>query len=64
MKFYSFETMFSSLKEELAAFLKMEEIYYECSGAFGGYHFEIKCSPSDVEKINAWLDENTITEEA
>lgn len=60
-KFYSFETMFKSLKDELRAFLKTENIYYELSGCFSGWHFEIKASPDEVEKINAWLDKNTIT---
>lgn len=60
-KWYNFETMFINLKNDLSVFLKKENIYYECSGCFGSYHFEIKASPDEVEKINAWLDKNTIT---
>lgn len=61
-KWYNFETLFRSLKEELSSFLKENNIYYEVS-AFGfcaGWHFEIKASEEEVEKVNAWLDANTI----
>jgi len=61
-KYYNFETMFRSLKDELTVFLKNSGIYYELSGCAGGWHFEILCSESDVEKVNKWLDENTINE--
>lgn len=63
-KFYNFETMFKSLKEELTVFLKESGIYYECSGCGKGYHFEIECNNEEVEKINNWLDDHTITEVA
>ena len=66
-KYYSFETMFSTLKKELCAMLKNNGIYYEISDGRGPYdaamiwHFEILATPADVEKINAWIDANTIT---
>ena len=66
-KFYNFETMFSSLKNGLIELLKTNNIYYEISDGRGPYdvamvwHFEILAGPADVEKINAWIDENTIT---
>lgn len=66
-KYYSFNTMFSSLKNGLIALLKTNNIYYEISDGRGPYdvamiwHFEILASPADVEKINTWLDANTIT---
>lgn len=66
-KYYSFNTMFSSLKNGLIALLKTNNIYYEISDGRGPYdaamiwHFEILAAPGDVEKINAWLDANTIT---
>lgn len=63
-KFYNFETMFKSLKEELTEFLKESGIYYEVSGCEKGYHFEIKCNNEEVEKINNWLDDHTVTEVA
>ena len=66
-KYYSFNTMFSSLKNGLIALLKTNNIYYEISDGRGIYdaamiwHFEILAAPADVELINAWIDENTIT---
>lgn len=62
-KYYNFETMFHSLKDELVTFLKKSGIYYELSGYGAGWHFEILCNTEEVEKVNAWLDENTITEQ-
>lgn len=66
-KYYSFNTMFSSLRDGLTALLKTNNIYYEISDGRGPYdaamiwHFEILASAADVEKINNWLDANTIT---
>lgn len=60
MKYYNFETMFRTLKEQLAAYLKKNNIYYECSGCFGSYHFEIKATPEQAEQINNYLDTITI----
>lgn len=59
-RFYNFETMFGSLKDALGAFLKTQGIYYEVSGCFDGWHFEIKADEAEVEMVNRWLDENTI----
>lgn len=54
-KYYNFETMFYSLKNGLATFLKKSGIRYELSACGTGWHKE-------VEKVNTWLDENTMTE--
>lgn len=61
-KWYNFETMFRNLKDGLRAFLLENDIYFEISatGFFCGWHFEIKASEKEAEKINAWLDANTI----
>lgn len=59
-KFYNFETMFRSLKDDLVKFLKESGFYYELSGCFGGWHFEIRLDQSEVEVVNHWLDEHTI----
>lgn len=59
-KFYSFNTMFRSLKDDLRSFLKTQGFYYELSGCFGGWHFEIRLDQSEVEIVNNWLDEHTI----
>lgn len=61
-KWYNFETAFVPLADALSAFLKLREIYYERSGAYGNYHFEILADDNDVNAINAFLDENTFTE--
>ena len=61
-KWYNFETAFVTLADRLSAYLKRNGIYYERSGAFGNYHFEILADENDVNAINAFLDENTIPE--
>ena len=61
-KWYNFETAFVTLADSLSTHLKRNGIYYERSGAFGNYHFEILASENDVNAINSFLDENTFTE--
>ena len=61
-KWYNFETRFISLRDDLRDFLKESGIKYELSGAFSHYHFEIFCNSAELEKVNNWLDKNTITE--
>lgn len=61
-KYYNFYTRFISLRDILRSFLKESNIYYELSGAYGCYHFEILASPEEVENVNAFLDTQTITE--
>lgn len=61
-KWYHFETRFIFLRDGLRNFLKESGIKYELSGAFSYYHFEILCDSAELEKVNNWLDENTITE--
>ena len=61
-KWYNFETAFVTLADSLSAHLKRNGIYYERSGAYGNYHFEIFADKNDVNAINAFLDENTIPE--
>ena len=52
-KWYNFETRFISLRDDLRDFLKESGIKYELSGAFNS---------AELEKVNNWLDKNTITE--
>ena len=61
-KWYNFETAFLTLADSLSAHLKRNGIYYERSGAYGNYHFEILAGENDVNAINSFLDENTFTE--
>lgn len=59
-KWYNFETAFVSLADGLSAYLKRKGIYYERSGAYGNYHFEILADENDVILINSFLDDNTV----
>ena len=61
-KWYNFETSFVTLANDLSAFLKRSGIYYERSGAFENYHFEIYATPDEAETISDWLDVLTIQE--
>ena len=61
-KFYSFETSFKSLTDELKYYLTGEGIYFEASGGPGFYHLEIFTNAAGAEKINAFIDTMTITE--
>ena len=66
MKWYNFETSFTSLARDLSAWLKSKKIKYELSDASVPgrlvYHFEIYTDGTGSDAINRWLDENTITE--
>lgn len=65
-KWYNFETMFSSLKSGLIAFLKENNIRYELSDGRTQYdtamvwHFEIEASEEEARAVNAYLDSVTI----
>lgn len=61
-KWYNFETMIRSLKDDLRVYLHEIGVKYEISECFDGWHFEVYASPEEVTLINNWLDENTITE--
>lgn len=60
-KYYNFDTRFISLRDALREFLHKNNIYYELSGAYSYYHFEILASPGELEKTNSFLDSITIT---
>ena len=61
-KYYHFDTMFRSLKDDLSDFLKGAGIYYELSGMCAGWHFEILATRQEADAINEWLDRNTFVE--
>lgn len=61
-KWYNFETSSVVLADRLSAFLKRWGIYYERSGAYGNYHFEIFADDKEVIAVNSFLDENTMVE--
>lgn len=61
-KYYSFDTRFISLKNALCDFLKQNNIYYETSGNYSYYHFEIYANNNELNNINNFLDTQTISE--
>ena len=61
-KYFNFETRFISLRDALREYLHNNDIKYELSGAYSFYHFEILADPVELEKINAFLDTQIITE--
>ena len=62
-KWYNFETMFKSLRDDLRVYLKNHKIRYELSGCFEGYHFEIFASEAEAGAIDDFLDSISIAEE-
>lgn len=52
----NFETMNPTIKYELILWLKKNDIYYEVSECFDGWHFEILCDNMECEDINRFLD--------
>jgi len=61
-KFYNFETLRNSLKEEFIVFLKENKIYYELSSCGDGWHFEINCNKAELDLCNNFLERLTISE--
>jgi hypothetical protein len=61
-KYYNFDTRFISLRDALREYLHNNNIKYELSGAYSYYHFEILADAAELEKINAFLDMQCITE--
>lgn len=63
-KYYHFDTMFRSLKDDLSDFLTKAGVYYELSatGYFCGWHFEILATKQEIDAINEWFHRNTIVE--
>lgn len=58
-KYYrGFTTFDESVKDRLARFLKLEGIYFEPSGYWEGWHFEIKVDANEEKLVNDWLDKN------
>ena len=62
MKYYNFETMFLSLKNELIKFLEdcADVLAYEVSKAGQYYHFEILTDHDGADAINDFLNNNTV----
>lgn len=60
MKYYNFDTMFRSLKNELCDFLKSNNIYYEVSAGAALWHFEILTDAAGADAINNFIEEGAI----
>lgn len=54
---YDFETIFTSWKNELRKYLKMNGIRHRISTLNPGYHFDIFCTPTESDKIQKFLDD-------
>lgn len=65
MKYYNFETMFLSLKNELIKFLEecAAVLAYEVSHAGSYYHFEILTNSAGADAVNNFIDSVSIREE-
>ena len=59
----SFETAFTSLKNDLKSLLEFMGVSYEICGAGDCYHFEIFMDEIEKIQVESWLDANTIQEE-
>lgn len=62
-KYYSYNTMFRSVKDLLSTFCKENDIYYELSGREASWHFEILCNEKELKMCNDFLDSISIIEE-
>ena len=55
-KWYNYNTDNPIIKDELRIYFKDNNIYYELSECFDGWHFEIKADENEAEKITWFLD--------
>jgi hypothetical protein len=60
MKDFSYETIFTSLKNKLVIFLKENNYKFEVSGCEGDYYFSIGTDDEGARKINDFLDSESI----
>lgn len=60
-RWYSFETWFKSVRDLVRQYLKAEDIEYELSKCYQGYHFEIRCTKQEAHNFNAFMDSISIT---
>lgn len=56
MNWYGFTTFSATVRDRLREFLRGNMVYYELSGCYDGFHFEIKCSEDELREINDFLD--------
>ena len=56
MKYYHVELFDRNEKEMFSHYLKINNIRYEASGCYNGWHFSILMSPDQVETTQSFLD--------
>ena len=56
MKYYNFETRIKSLKDVLIEYLKGNNIYYEVSGVYNSWYFEILTDPVGATIIDQFIE--------
>lgn len=55
-QFHSFDTDNAHLKDSLREFLHDQNVYYELSDCFDGWHFEVRVDHAECDMVNSWLD--------
>ena len=55
-KWYNYETENPIIKDKLRRYFHENEIKYELSTCFDGWHFEIWLDENKVENVNTFLD--------
>jgi hypothetical protein len=62
-KYYNFNTRFITLRDALKRFLKDNKIYYELSGNYSYYHFEILADATAIKEMRQTVkDTPTLTQ--
>lgn len=55
-KWYNYETIENPIVDKLRRYFHENNIKYELSACFNGWHFEIELDESEVENVNSFLD--------
>ena len=53
--YYGFTTYDETVKDEMRKYLKENNIYYELSSCYDGWHFEIKMLEEQMKNVNDFL---------
>ena len=55
-KWYNYETIENPIVDKLRRYFHENNIKYELSACFNGWHFEIELDENEVENVNSFLD--------
>jgi len=55
-KWYKYDTDDIEIRDELRMYFHENNIYYELSACYNGWHFEIKADENEAEKITWFLE--------